>query len=124
MNIKEHVKNVDTWVRGLYILIFGVIFYFLVGIIWLLVIFQFITKVLTGELNQYLENISSSLTTFAMQILNYITFQTEYRPFPFNPWPEASGKSTQATESGGDIGVAEETEDETEDTSGDSKEDA
>ena len=42
MNVKENAKNVDTWIRGLFILIFGVIFYFLYLIIWLLVIFQFL----------------------------------------------------------------------------------
>ena len=44
MSVKEHAKNVDTWLRGLFILVFGVIFYFLYIIIWLLVIFQFFTR--------------------------------------------------------------------------------
>ena len=81
------MKNIDVWIRGLFILIFGVILHFLFGIIWLLVIFQFITKVFTGNLNQYLSNFSGGLTQFAFQILLYITFQSEERPFPFSPWP-------------------------------------
>lgn len=88
-DIKENVKNVDVWIRGLFIIIFGVILYFVFGIIWLLVVFQFLTKVFTGELNLQLTNFSKSLTRFAFQILNYITFQSEERPFPFSPWPEA-----------------------------------
>ena len=91
--VKEHAKNVDTWVRGLFILIFGVIFYFLYGIIWLLVVFQFITKVVTGDLNKNLESFSASLTEYAMQILMYITYQSEHRPFPFNPWPSSAAKA-------------------------------
>ena len=97
MSVKEHAKNVDTWVRGLFILIFGIIFYFLYGIIWLLVVFQFITKVVTGELNKNLENFSGSLTEYAMQILMYITYQSEHRPFPFNPWPSTSTKTSSST---------------------------
>jgi hypothetical protein len=88
MTIKENAKNVDTWLRGLFILVFGVIFYFLCGIIWLLVIFQFITKVITGNLNKQLEHSSGGLTQYAFQILRYITFQSEERPFPFSPWPD------------------------------------
>jgi Domain of unknown function (DUF4389) len=88
MSVKDNAKNVDTWLRGLFILIFGVIFYFLYIVIWLLVIFQFFTKVLTGNLNDNLTNFSHSLTRFAFQILLYITFQSEERPFPFSPWPE------------------------------------
>jgi hypothetical protein len=91
-NVKENVKNVDTWMRGLFIIIFGVIFYFLIGIIWLLVIFQFFTKVITGNLNEQLEKFSSGLTQYALQILDYVTFQSETRPFPFSPLPgTASG---------------------------------
>lgn len=87
MDIKDNAKNTDTWLRGLFILIFGVIFYFLYGLIWLLVIFQFVTKVITGELNSNLEQFSTKMTSYAMQILNYITFQSEERPFPFSPFP-------------------------------------
>jgi hypothetical protein len=97
-NVKENVKNVDVWIRGLFIIIFGVILYFLFGIIWLLVIFQFLTKVFTGDLNEQLSKFSMSLTRYAFQILNYITFQSEQRPFPFSPWPESN------VEGGGDPG--------------------
>ena len=93
MNIKDNAKNIDTWLRGLYILIFGVIFYFLYGLIWLLVIFQFVTKVITGGLNSNLEQFSTRMTRYAMQILNYITFQSEERPFPFSPFPEGGAEA-------------------------------
>ena len=90
-DVKENVKNVDTWLRGLFILIFAVFFYFLCGIIWLLVLVQFIFKITTGSLNAQLEQFSGSLVQYALQILNYVTFRSEERPFPFSPWP--SGKS-------------------------------
>jgi len=48
MDIKDHAKNTDTWLRGFFILVFGVIFYFLYILIWLLVIFQFVTKVIAN----------------------------------------------------------------------------
>ena len=86
MNVKENVKNPDVWIRGLFIVVFGVILYFVFAVIWLLVIFQFVTKVLTGNLNQHLANFSVGLVRYAFQILNYITFQSEERPFPFSPW--------------------------------------
>ena len=93
MGIKDNAKNIDTWLRGLFILIYGVIFYFLYGLIWLLVIFQFVTKVLTGGLNSNLEQFSTRMTCYAMQILNYITYQSEERPFPFSPFPEVGAEA-------------------------------
>jgi len=97
MDIKDNAKNIDTWLRGLFILIFGVIFYFLYGLIWLLVIFQFVTKVITGELNSNLEKFSTKMTCYAMQILNYITFQSEERPFPFSPFPDDGSENVSET---------------------------
>ncbi len=94
MDIKDNARNTDTWLRGLFILVFAVIFYFLVGLIWLLVIFQFVTKVITGELNGNLEQFSTKMTSYAMQILNYITFQSEERPFPFSPFPDGDANAS------------------------------
>ncbi len=96
MDIKENAKNVDVWTRGLFILVFGVIFYFLFFLIVLVVVFQFVMKLLTTELNSQLLDFSDSLTRYISQILLYITFKTEERPFPFTPWPttdSAAGSS-------------------------------
>ncbi len=87
MDIKENAKNIDVWTRGLFILVYGVILYFLFGLIWLMVIFQFVMKLITSELNNQLLDFSDSLTKYVSQILLYITFKSEERPFPFNPWP-------------------------------------
>lgn len=96
--VKENVKNVDTWLRGLFIIIYGIIFYVLFGIIWLVVIFQFIMKVVTGSLNANVMNFSSGLTRYAYQILRYVTFQSEERPWPFSPWPAADKAPSESSE--------------------------
>lgn len=87
MDIKENAKNPDVWLRGLFIIVFGVILYFVFGILFLLIVFQFITKVISGNLNTQLANFSSGLTLYIYQIINYMTFQSDTRPFPFSPWP-------------------------------------
>ena len=87
MSIKENAQDTDVWLRGLFILIYGVILYFLFGLIWLVVIFQFFMKLLTTELNTQLLEFSDSLNRYVSQILLYITFKSEERPFPFSPWP-------------------------------------
>lgn len=88
MDIKENAKNVDVWTRGLFIVIYAVIFYFLFALIWLVVIFQFIMKLITTELNPQLLEFCDSLIKYVSQILLYITFKSEERPFPFSPWPK------------------------------------
>lgn len=93
MDVKENVKNTDTWIRGLLILLFGCIFYVAFWIIWLLVIFQFVYKLITGDLNKEVGKVCGSLTEYVLQILRYVTFRSEFRPFPFSPWPGKSGES-------------------------------
>ena len=97
MDIRENAKNIDVWTRGLFILIYGVIFYFLFFLIWLVVIFQFVMKLITSELNNQLLDFSDSLTKYVSQILLYITFKSEERPFPFSPWPK--GDETSSSDS-------------------------
>ncbi len=121
MNMKENAKNVDTWIRGVFIIVFGVIFYVLYIVIWLLVVLQFLTKVLTGELNRNLSDVSRNLTNFASQILLYITFQSEERPFPFSAWPADSEKDSvqlpgQVDEGDADPGAEDESPESGEDS--------
>lgn len=99
MDIKENAKNIDVWTRGLFIVVFGVIFYFIIILIWLVVIFQFIMKLITSELNEQLLNFSDSLNKYVSQILLYITFKSEERPFPFSPWPGSNEKSSNEKKS-------------------------
>ena len=87
MTIKENVKNTEVWLRGLFIVIFAAILYFAFILVWLLVVFQFVSKLLTGELNRQLADFSTGLLRYISQILGYITFQSDERPFPFSPWP-------------------------------------
>lgn len=97
MDIKENAKNVDVWTRGLFIVIFAVIFYFLFALIWLVVIFQFIMKLITNELNEQLLGFCDSLIKYVSQILFYITFKSEERPFPFSPWPQTEPEEKSIT---------------------------
>jgi len=92
MNVKENVKNVDVWLRGLFILVFGIIFYFLCILISLVVVFQFVMRVITGSLNQNIYTLSEGLCLYAFQILNYVTFRSEERPYPFSEWPKGVQK--------------------------------
>lgn len=94
MTVKDNVKNPDVWLRGLFILIFGVILYFAIVLVWLLVIFQFVSKLLTGDVNRQLADFGAGLVRYVPQVLSYVTFQADERPFPFSPWPEQAVAKT------------------------------
>ena len=97
MTVKENVKNPDVWLRGLFILIFGAILYFAIILVWLLVVFQFATRLVTGDLNRQLADFGGGLLRYISQILGYIAFQSDDKPFPFSPWPEQARQPAPGT---------------------------
>ncbi len=100
MNIKkEHVVATATWARGFFILLFALIYTVAEAVLWLMVIVQFGFKLLTGETNPRLLEFSQRLSTFIYQILLYITFNSDSKPFPFSDWPSAAPQERLLEES-------------------------
>jgi hypothetical protein len=87
MSIQQHLKNLNTWKRGFFILLFALIFTVAEVIAWAAALFQFVTLLLTGETNPRLSNLGQRLGTYIYQILLYITFKSDAKPFPFSEWP-------------------------------------
>lgn len=86
--IKENVKSGSTWLR----LFFMIVVAFLYGVsrivVGAVVVFQFFWVLFTGGKNEKLLTLGQSLATFTYQAVNYLTFTTEERPFPFDAdWP-------------------------------------
>lgn len=86
MNIKKNISNIDTWCRGLLIIIFSAVFHVLMALILLLVLFQFVTKLISGGHNPYVEQFSLKTVSYLIQIIQYLTFQSDEKPFPFGPF--------------------------------------
>ena len=85
MNAKENLTNINTWLRVAFIILFGVVFYIAYGwLIWLLVLFQVVTKLLTGGVNPQLLEMSPKLSDYANDILRYVTFQSDQKPWPLD----------------------------------------
>jgi hypothetical protein len=88
---EEHIKSRTTWLR----LLFMVVFVFLYGIsrfvVGAVVVLQFFWVLFTGETNERLKTLGQSLATYTYQIVRYLTYNTDSRPFPFDDdWPSAA----------------------------------
>lgn len=95
--LKKHIREPKTWLRGLYILMFLVFYSVAKIIIFAIVLFQFILTVITGKTNERLVKLGLSLSTYSYQILTFLTFNTDYHPYPFGEWP--SGTAVEKTTS-------------------------
>lgn len=50
---------------------------------------QFLFSLFTGKANSALLELGSSLSKFIYQALEFLTYNTEEKPFPFADWPQA-----------------------------------
>ena len=88
----EHAGNEPSiWIRGLYMLLFIVITRVTEAVIFLIMLVQFIFKASKGNTNDKLERLGDQLSQYLYDIVQFQTFNTEDKPFPFAEWPE-SGK--------------------------------
>jgi hypothetical protein len=86
-DVRQSVMSPNTWVRGLYMLLFALIYQMAEVVMVFLCIFQFVVKLLSGETNERLLDFGEELSAFMLQILQFETFNSEFKPFPLNPWP-------------------------------------
>ena len=84
---KTNVTRGATWLRGLFMLLFAVIFNIAEILLGVIVVFQFLHVLVTGAPMPRLVGFGESVGRFIYQILRYLTFNTEDRPFPFADWP-------------------------------------
>jgi Flp pilus assembly protein TadB len=88
-SIETHLKSRPTWLR----LVFMLIFYALISVAALVstvvVVLGFLWVLFTGDTNPQLKKTGQSLATYLSQVLRYLTFNSDERPFPFDlDWPD------------------------------------
>ncbi|MEE8119028.1 MAG: DUF4389 domain-containing protein [Gammaproteobacteria bacterium] len=90
--IKQNVKSPIIWIRLLYMALF-VAFYLVAEILLsAMVIFQFLHRLLLGSTNDYVLKFTDGLAQYFFQVIRYLAFNTEEKPFPFTDWPKSGAK--------------------------------
>tara|TARA_B100000767_G_scaffold256361_1_gene263365 strand:- start:225 stop:644 length:420 start_codon:yes stop_codon:yes gene_type:complete len=84
---KISLLNSNTWIRGAYMLLFGLLLVAARLVISIVVVVQFVFVLLVGADNQNLRNLGQGLGKWVYQTLMFLTFNSEEKPFPFDEWP-------------------------------------
>lgn len=87
--LKTNLTSSKHWVRLVYMVLFAFFLYIAAFVMTALVVVQFLFSLLTGSDNLNLRSFSHSLTTYIQQALMFLSFNSEFKPFPFADWPEA-----------------------------------
>jgi hypothetical protein len=101
--IKQHLKQQSTWMRGFYILIFAFIYSITKIVLAAVVLFQFLTTLFTGSKNERLLEFGNNLSTFIYQIVKYLTYNSDDKPFPFDEWPGGKKELAEKGNEQGDV---------------------
>lgn len=94
--IKKNVKDKDTWLRFVYLVVFGFAFYLSIILTFATSIFQFLAKLFGGQSFGGLAEFGLNLATYQAQVTRYLTFASDEKPFPFAPFPSA-GQGPEAS---------------------------
>ena len=84
----KNLKSKSIWMRLLFMLVITFLYSISRIVVGAVVIVQFFWVLFSGEINERLKIFGKSLATYTNQIILYLTFNTEERPFPFDvDWP-------------------------------------
>ena len=90
--LKQQLTDGKTWLRGFYMFLFAVIYKITEIVILAVAIFQFFFALFTGRNNERLLKLGQHLSTFVYQIMLFLTFNSDYHPYPFGAWPKGAPK--------------------------------
>ncbi len=86
--LEENVKSRSTWLRLLFLLVFGALYFLSRFVVAAVVVLQFFWLLFSGEVNPRLTAAGQSLATYTYQLVRYLTFASDVRPFPVDEdWP-------------------------------------
>lgn len=88
--IEENIKSRSTWLRLLFMFAYYVIGTVATAVLSLVVVLGFFWVLFTGDKNGQLQQAGQAIAAYLYEIIRYLTFNTEDKPFPFgNDWPSA-----------------------------------
>ncbi|MFK7864082.1 MAG: DUF4389 domain-containing protein [Pseudohongiellaceae bacterium] len=98
-DIVDNLKQPSHWVRLPFMLAFGFVLYLIfVPVVLVVMAAQILFALLTGESNRNLRSLGSVVQQYVSQIVEYITYNSDTRPYPFADFPMDGFDSEEVAE--------------------------
>jgi hypothetical protein len=78
----------DRLIKGLFVLLFLFAFGVCRFLLYIIVLVQFLFDLISGEPNTRLCQFSAELKDYFSEIITFVTYQSDTKPFPFSDWPK------------------------------------
>ena len=89
--LRNELTRRDKWMRLLYTLIFAVLWQLAELVLIAVAVIQFLWNLFTGAPNPGLREFGHRLGAWLAEVVRYVTFAGDNRPWPFGrPWPDAA----------------------------------
>ncbi len=86
--LEQNLKSRSTWVRLLYMALFGFLLWIAGFVLFAVVIIQFVWRIVETKSNERLLQLGRSLARYFEEVIRFLTFNTEELPFPIDrDWP-------------------------------------
>jgi predicted PurR-regulated permease PerM len=92
---KDELLDLKKWQRFFFMLIYGAAIHFLVGILLFLIAVQFLFYLFTSNTNEQLRSVHNWLQDFFNDALDFLSFNTNSKPWPFKGGEEGSDSSEE-----------------------------
>jgi len=99
-DLKRNLASGSTWIRALYMILFGVIFYVAEFVLIAVAVVQLLAKLFSGNTLGRLDVFGAQLADYMRAVVAFLTFASEAKPFPFAPWPDAAPDTVPIVPSG------------------------
>lgn len=87
--MSDQYEGKNGWTRILFVALFWVVFYLSQFVIAAVVVAQCAFTLITGSPNSQLLAFGDSMSRYIHEILRFVTFNSDRRPFPFEEFPKS-----------------------------------
>ncbi|MBU3070308.1 DUF4389 domain-containing protein [Aestuariicella sp. G3-2] len=87
--MKSNLLSSTHWLRLVFMVLFAVILQVAAAVMWVVVILQFLFSLFTGQNNDNLREFGHSLSVFIYQTWQFLSYNSEEKPYPFQDWPDS-----------------------------------
>lgn len=88
-SLKEKILNPDHWVRLILMLLMYIVLLIIVKLVVLItLVIQWLMVLLSGAPHEGLKRMTKSMNHYTYQIMEYISFNSDTKPFPLSDLPE------------------------------------
>ena len=95
-DLVENLRQPSQWLRIVFMLGFFFVLWATGLIMVLLVVGQALFSVCTGRDNDNLRSLGATLTSYVNQVLQFLTYNRETKPFPFDSFPDRDIEDNEA----------------------------